>query len=134
MGYARPRKMVMLLLPPSALEVNMGFRDAWAKHKDLDPYEAKWLYVEALVKVCFSFVTSERTSLTIFSQVLRKYSDKTIAKSLIEELESYGGDASHIVRSRKYWSPFLIFCSLTSNDRRDPFSFAWIRLIWFHSL
>ena len=26
-------------------------RDAWAKHKDLDPYEAKWLYVEALLKV-----------------------------------------------------------------------------------
>ena len=27
-------------------------RDAWAKHKDLDPYEAKWLYVDALLKVC----------------------------------------------------------------------------------
>lgn len=27
-------------------------RDAWAKHKDLDSYEAKWLYVEALLKVC----------------------------------------------------------------------------------
>lgn len=26
-------------------------RDAWAKHKDLDTYEAKWLYVEALLKV-----------------------------------------------------------------------------------
>lgn len=26
-------------------------RDAWAKHKDLDPYEAKWRYVEALLKV-----------------------------------------------------------------------------------
>ena len=26
-------------------------RDAWAKHKDLDPYEAKWLYVDALLKV-----------------------------------------------------------------------------------
>ncbi|KAF9815542.1 hypothetical protein IEO21_04542 [Rhodonia placenta] len=25
--------------------------DAWAKHKDLDSYEAKWLYVEALLKV-----------------------------------------------------------------------------------
>lgn len=36
------------------------FRDAWAKHKDLDSYEAKWLYVDALMKVtsrrgvCFS--------------------------------------------------------------------------------
>lgn len=26
-------------------------RDAWAKHKDLDLYEAKWLYVDALLKV-----------------------------------------------------------------------------------
>ncbi|KAF8204881.1 hypothetical protein BJ912DRAFT_1052196 [Pholiota molesta] len=56
--------------------------DAWAKHKDLDPYEAKWLYVEALLKV------------------LRKYSDKTVAMNLVEELESYGGDPSHIVMSR----------------------------------
>lgn len=30
---------------------NYNARDAWAKHKDLDPYEAKWLYVEALLKV-----------------------------------------------------------------------------------
>ena len=28
-----------------------SFRDAWAKHKDLDKYEAKWLYVDALMKV-----------------------------------------------------------------------------------
>ncbi|KAL0573724.1 hypothetical protein V5O48_008243, partial [Marasmius crinis-equi] len=56
--------------------------DAWAKHKDLDPYEAKWLYVDALLKV------------------LRKYSDKTIAKDLVQELESYNGDPSHIVLSR----------------------------------
>ncbi|THV05447.1 ACBP-domain-containing protein [Dendrothele bispora CBS 962.96] len=55
--------------------------DAWAKHKDLDPYEAKWLYVEALLKV------------------LRKYSDKTIAKNLVQELESYNGDPSHIIMS-----------------------------------
>ena len=59
------------------------------------------------MKVCLNFVTSERASLTILFQVLRKYSDKTIAKSLIEELESYGGDASHIVRNRKYGPPFL---------------------------
>ncbi|CAA7260248.1 unnamed protein product [Cyclocybe aegerita] len=56
--------------------------DAWAKHKDLDPYEAKWLYVEALLKV------------------LRKYSDKTIAMNLVEELESYAGDPSALVMSR----------------------------------
>ncbi|GLB33504.1 putative acyl CoA binding protein [Lyophyllum shimeji] len=53
--------------------------DAWAKHRDLDPYEAKWLYVDALLKV------------------LRKYSDKTVAMKLVEELEGYGdGDFSHI--------------------------------------
>ncbi|KAG7097219.1 hypothetical protein E1B28_004590 [Marasmius oreades] len=56
--------------------------DAWAKHKDLDPHEAKWLYVDALLKV------------------LRKYSDKTIAKDLVQELESYSGDPSHIILSR----------------------------------
>ncbi len=28
-----------------------GCRDEWAKHKDLDSYEAKWLYVDALLKV-----------------------------------------------------------------------------------
>ena len=27
-------------------------RDAWAKHKDLDSYEAKVLYVEKLLSVC----------------------------------------------------------------------------------
>ena len=31
-----------------------SFRDAWAKHKDLDKYEAKWLYVDALMKVYWS--------------------------------------------------------------------------------
>ncbi|KAJ7499220.1 hypothetical protein FB451DRAFT_1204677 [Mycena latifolia] len=56
--------------------------DAWAKHKDLDPYEAKWLYVGALMKV------------------LRKYSDRTVSADLIQELESYGGDPSNIVMSR----------------------------------
>ncbi|KAI0698627.1 acyl CoA binding protein-domain-containing protein [Cytidiella melzeri] len=56
--------------------------DAWAKHKDLDSYEAKWLYVDALLKV------------------LRKYSDKTVAMDLVRELESYNGDASNLVMSR----------------------------------
>jgi acyl-CoA-binding protein len=31
-------------------------RDEWAKHKDLDQYEAKWLYVEALLKVRILFL------------------------------------------------------------------------------
>jgi len=56
--------------------------DAWAKHKDLESYEAKWLYVDALMKV------------------LRKYSDKTIATNLVQELESYGGDPANLVISR----------------------------------
>ncbi|KAG2370114.1 hypothetical protein BDR07DRAFT_1193809, partial [Suillus spraguei] len=55
--------------------------DAWAKHKDLDLYEAKWLYVDALLKV------------------LSKYSDKTVARDLMNELQSYGGDPSNLVIS-----------------------------------
>ncbi|KAF7301541.1 ACBP-domain-containing protein [Mycena indigotica] len=56
--------------------------DAWAKHKDLNPHEAKWLYVAALMKV------------------LRKYSDRTVSADFIHELESYGGDPSNLVMSR----------------------------------
>ncbi|KAH9850043.1 ACBP-domain-containing protein [Lenzites betulinus] len=55
--------------------------DAWAKHKDLDSYEAKWLYVDALLKV------------------LRKYPDKTVARDLVRELEAYNGDPSNLVMS-----------------------------------
>jgi len=55
--------------------------DAWAKHKDLDPYEAKWLYVDALLKA------------------LKKQADKSAAQELIQELESYGGDPSNLVLS-----------------------------------
>ena len=57
LGYARKGEMVRTdasafqthnhMLTPGPLLV----RDAWAKHKDLDPYEAKWLYVDALLKV-----------------------------------------------------------------------------------
>lgn len=75
-------------------------RDAWAKHKDLDPFEAKWLYVEALLKVKIESFYSKTCSYT--PQVLRKYSDKTVAMSLVEELESYSGDPSHILMSRKH--------------------------------
>jgi hypothetical protein len=28
-------------------------RDAWAKNKDLESYEAKWLYVDAMLKARF---------------------------------------------------------------------------------
>ncbi|KAF8268260.1 hypothetical protein EI94DRAFT_1728163 [Lactarius quietus] len=46
--------------------------DAWAKHKDLD-------------------LTRQ--------VVLRKYSDKTVARDLVRELESYGGDPANLVHS-----------------------------------
>ncbi|TCD66814.1 hypothetical protein EIP91_000892 [Steccherinum ochraceum] len=55
--------------------------DAWEKHKDLNPLEAKVMYVEALIKV------------------LRKYSDKTVARDLVEELESYNPVADDLVMS-----------------------------------
>ncbi|KIJ70473.1 hypothetical protein HYDPIDRAFT_23575 [Hydnomerulius pinastri MD-312] len=61
--------------------LNRAKWDAWAKHKDLDSYEAKWLYVDALLKA------------------LSKYSDKTVAKDLIDELQSYGGDPDNLVLS-----------------------------------
>ncbi len=32
-------------------------------------------------------------------QVLRKYSDKTVARDLVGELESYGGDPANLVHS-----------------------------------
>jgi len=56
------------------LDSFLNHRDAWAKRKDLDSYQAKWLYVDELLKV------------------LRKpeYDDKPIAKELVAELESFG--------------------------------------------
>ncbi|KAF8901640.1 hypothetical protein CPB84DRAFT_1815100 [Gymnopilus junonius] len=68
--------------PPMWDMIGRAKWDAWAKHKDLNSYEAKWLYVEALL------------------EVLRKYPDSPTAMNLVEELESYGGDPSHIVMSR----------------------------------
>ncbi|KAH0840100.1 hypothetical protein J3R83DRAFT_1070 [Lanmaoa asiatica] len=55
--------------------------DAWAKHRDLDQYEAKWRYVDALLKA------------------LSKYSDKPAARDLVDELQSYGGDSGNLVSS-----------------------------------
>lgn len=34
-------------------------------------------------------------------KVLKKYSDRTIARSLVEEIESYGGDPGNLVMSSK---------------------------------
>ncbi|GJE84930.1 acyl-CoA-binding protein [Phanerochaete sordida] len=58
--------------------------DAWAKHKDLDAYQAKVMYVEALLKV------------------LRRYSDKTIAMDYVRELESYTAAAPDLVMSGSF--------------------------------
>ncbi|KAI6105464.1 ACBP-domain-containing protein [Pisolithus sp. B1] len=46
--------------------------DAWTKLKDMNPYEAKWRYVDALLKA------------------LNKHSDKSTAQELINDLQSYG--------------------------------------------
>ncbi|KAI6004027.1 ACBP-domain-containing protein [Pisolithus albus] len=46
--------------------------DAWAKLKDMNPYEAKWRYVDALLKA------------------LNKHSDKSTAQGLVNDLKSYG--------------------------------------------
>ncbi|KAG8903830.1 hypothetical protein FRB99_002681 [Tulasnella sp. 403] len=55
--------------------------DAWEKQRGLDPQQAKWLYVQTLQKV------------------LRRYSDRTVARDLVRELDSYGTDPSHLVMS-----------------------------------
>ncbi|KAG6833829.1 hypothetical protein H0H87_011763 [Tephrocybe sp. NHM501043] len=59
--------------------------DAWAKHRDLDHFEAKWLYVDALLKA--------RTY--IISCYL------LLAMTLVQELESYG-DFTHISASQSH--------------------------------
>ncbi|KIJ20103.1 hypothetical protein PAXINDRAFT_126567 [Paxillus involutus ATCC 200175] len=61
--------------------------DAWEKHRDLDRYEAKWLYVDALFKA------------------LGKYPDKTVARDLSDELHSYGGDPGNLVSSHTLTRP-----------------------------
>ncbi|KAJ4472173.1 acyl CoA binding protein-domain-containing protein [Lentinula aciculospora] len=82
--------------------------DAWAKHKDLSSYEAKWLYVDALMKV------------------LRKYSDKTMAKNLLQELESYGGETSHITMKKSVSSHSLESDSSGSSDGGEIRSSSFI--------
>ena len=51
MGYAGKGEVVRMASCVYRSPLMWTTRDAWAKHKDLDPYEAKWLYVEALLKV-----------------------------------------------------------------------------------
>ncbi|KAJ7228949.1 hypothetical protein GGX14DRAFT_415940 [Mycena pura] len=76
--------------------------DAWAKHTDLDPYEAKWLYVATLMKV------------------LRKYSDRTVSADLIRELDSYSGDPSNLVMSRSLSAQSDSSGSTASEDMLPP--------------
>ena len=73
--------------------------DAWAKQKDLGTREAKLQYVETLVKVMVLFLVVARR-LPALWQVLRKYSDRTVAMDLVQELESYG-DPSDVIMSSK---------------------------------
>ena len=103
-GHARARKVVSryaYVVDPSSFHL----RDAWEKHKDLDPYEAKWMYIDTLLKVRIPPPTSGIPNL-ISVQVLRRYSDKTIAMNLVHELESYGGDPSNLVMSRTFQTVF----------------------------
>jgi hypothetical protein len=56
LGYAWTSKMVRADCPRPHCDSRVtthvhAFRDAWEKQKDLDSYEAKWLYVDALLKV-----------------------------------------------------------------------------------
>ncbi|KAG9124761.1 hypothetical protein FRC07_010303 [Ceratobasidium sp. 392] len=74
--------------------------DEWAKHKDLDKREAQWMYVETLKKVCVLLLGLHYAQrLTIEIQVLRKYPDRTIARDLIAELDSFAGDPNNLVMS-----------------------------------
>ena len=51
--------IAVLLILPLFTGIDATSRDAWAKHTDLDSYEAKWLYVDALMKVCISSSVSQ---------------------------------------------------------------------------
>jgi len=75
--------------------------DAWSKHKDLDPYEAKWLYVDALLKVCPPSIDDLHECPNLY-QVLRRYSDKTVARDHVREIEAFGGDPANLVHSATF--------------------------------
>ena len=54
----------------------------------------------------------------LYQQVLRKYPDKTVARDLVRELESYNGDPSNLVMSGEHLDAcclapqVLIYCML----------------------
>ena len=68
MGHVRESKMVCLAVDILVRLIPQGRRDAWAKHKDLDPLEAKVMYVDALIKVLImlSWPYLERTRYSVF--------------------------------------------------------------------
>ncbi|OCH95950.1 ACBP-domain-containing protein [Obba rivulosa] len=70
--------------------------DAWAKHKDLDPYEAKWLYVDALLKVNAPCNKGTR--------------------DLVRELESFNKDPSSWSTTRSALSSSASSASASSED------------------
>ncbi|KIP09192.1 hypothetical protein PHLGIDRAFT_103187, partial [Phlebiopsis gigantea 11061_1 CR5-6] len=76
--------------------------DAWAKHKDLDPYQAKSMYVEALLKV------------------LRRYSDKTIAMDYVRELGTYAIDSSDLVLSGSFSNSRASSSSSSGSSHAGP--------------
>ena len=52
LGYARTSEVVRdCHVLSSIYTYDFSHRDAWNKQKDLTPLEAKWLYVDALLKV-----------------------------------------------------------------------------------
>jgi hypothetical protein len=56
-GHAWSGKVVSTILRHPYFDLIFHFsRDEWAKHKDLDQYEAKSLYIDALLKVRCLFV------------------------------------------------------------------------------
>ncbi|KAI5894220.1 ACBP-domain-containing protein [Schizophyllum commune H4-8] len=80
--------------------------DAWNKQKDLTPLEAKWLYVDALLKV------------------LRKYGDKTAATNYVKELESFGsGSGTRIMNASR--SRGSSSSGSTASNKPTPISYPY---------
>ncbi|KAL1714828.1 hypothetical protein EV715DRAFT_208841 [Schizophyllum commune] len=82
--------------------------DAWNKQKDLTPLEAKWLYVDALLKV------------------LRKYGDKTAAMNYVKELESFGsGPGTRIMNGTSIVEPRSSSSGSTASNKPTPISYPY---------
>lgn len=66
------------------------------------------------------------------SQVLRKYSDKTVARDFVRELESYAGDPSNLVMSGEP-SPQSVISGLIAEPgvNRCVCPLSWLKFIGF---